>query len=140
LPASLILIAFGRQLERRAWPFVSAGLVCLICLAFIVFTASAVTVASTAVLGFAIGAAFALGLTLPPLLSMTGEVARVSAAMFTIGYGSAMVVSVLSGAAWDLTGVERFAFLPIALSALPLILLAPTVSFDRRTGTVGREE
>jgi len=56
----------------------------------------------------------------------------VSGAMFTISYASAMFVAVLSGAAWDLTGVERFAFLPIALSALPLILLAPTIRFDRK--------
>jgi hypothetical protein len=91
-----------------------------------------VTVAATALLGFAIGAAFALGLTLPPLLSATHEVARVSAAMFTISYSSAMVIAVIGGVAWDLTGIERLAFLPIALSALPLIVLAPTISFVRK--------
>lgn len=132
LPASFVLIAFGRQLERRVWPFVVTGVLSLICIALIVVTASAVTVASTAVFGFAIGAAFALCLTLPPLLSTSGEVARVSAAMFTISYASAMGVSILSGVAWDVTGVERFAFLPIALSALPLILLVSTIGFDRK--------
>jgi len=140
LPASLMLIAFGRQLERRIWPFVLAGVLSLISIALIVATANMVTVASTAVLGFATGGAFALGLTLPPLLSTGREVARVSAAMFTIGYASAVVVSVVSGAAWDLTGVERFAFLPIALSALPLILLMPTISFDCKPSVVTREE
>jgi CP family cyanate transporter-like MFS transporter len=133
LPASLLLIGFGRQLERKAWPFVVAGVVSLICIALIVATANAVSVvASTGILGFVIGAAFALCLTLPPLLSTPQEVARVSAAMFTISYASAMVVSMLSGVAWDLTGVESFAFLPIGLSALPLILLAPTIRFDRK--------
>jgi MFS transporter, CP family, cyanate transporter len=135
LPASLLLVGFGRHLERRAWPFVLAGVLSLICIAVMVATANAVTVvASTGVLGFAIGAAFALCLTLPPLLSTPQEVARVSAAMFTISYGSAMVVSVISGVAWDFTGVESFAFLPIGLSALPLILLAPTIRFDRTPG------
>jgi len=133
LPASLVLIAFGRYLERRAWPFVLAGLLSLLCVALIVATADAPTViVATGILGFAIGAAFALCLTLPPLLSTPHEVARVSAAMFTISYGSTMVVSVLSGAAWDFFGAERFAFLPIGLSALPLILLAPTIRFGRR--------
>jgi MFS transporter, CP family, cyanate transporter len=133
LPASLILMAFGRHLERKAWPFVAAGLVSLVCIVLIVATANAVTVvASTSILGFAIGAAFALCLTLPPLLSTPQEVARVSAAMFTISYASAMIVAVLSGAAWDFTGIESFAFLPIGFSALPLILLAPTIRFDRR--------
>lgn len=132
LPASLLLIAFARYLERKAWPFVLSGIVSVACIGLIVVTANVVTVASAAVLGFVIGAAFALGLTLPPLLSGTGEVARVSAAMFTISYASAMLISVIGGVAWDLTGVERFAFLPIALSALPLIVLTPTLSFDRR--------
>ena len=89
------------------------------------------TVAGAAVLGFAAGTAFALGLTLPPLLSTPAEVARVSAAMFTISYASALVISVLSGAAWDLTGEARFAFLPIALIGLPSILIVPTMRFER---------
>jgi CP family cyanate transporter-like MFS transporter len=132
LPASLLLIVFARHLERKAWPFMLAGIISVVCIGLIVVTANIVTVASAAVLGFVIGAAFALGLTLPPLLSSTGEVARVSAAMFTIGYAGAMVITVMGGVAWDLTGVERFGFLPIALSALPLIFLTPTISFDRR--------
>ena len=131
LPASLLLILFARHLERKAWPFVVAGVLCIACIATIVATAGAVTVASAAVLGFAGGTAFALGLTLPPLLSTPAEVARVSAAMFTISYASALVISVLSGAAWDLTGEARFAFLPIALIGLPSILIVPTMRFER---------
>jgi MFS transporter, CP family, cyanate transporter len=132
LPASLLLIAFGRQLEGKAWPFVVAGALSLLSVVVIAATAGTVTVASAGVLGFTGGGAFALGLTLPPLLSPPGEVARVSAAMFTISYTSAVLVSVLSGVAWDLTGSARFAFLPIALSALPSILLVLTIRFDRR--------
>ncbi len=132
LPASLLLIGFARHLERKVWPFVLTGLISIGCIGIVVVTASAVTVAATAVLGFAIGAAFALGLTLPPLLSATNEVARVSAAMFTISYSSAMVIAVIGGVFWDLSGIERLAFLPIALSALPLIVLAPTISFARK--------
>ncbi len=141
LPASLILIAFSRSLERRAWPFVLSGLISLCCLALIVATDDTLPViAGTSVLGFAIGAAFALCLTLPPLLAPPQEVARVAAAMFTISYAGTMLISVLSGIVWDFVGVERFAFIPIALSALPLLLLAPTIRFDRaaspRTGAV----
>jgi MFS transporter, CP family, cyanate transporter len=137
LPASLLLIAFARRLERRVWPFVATGIVSIGCLVIMMTTANAFTVAAIAVFGFAIGAGFALGLTLPPLLSAPGEVARVSAAMFTISYASAMAVAVIGGLAWDLTGVERAAFLPIVLSALPLILLAPTLTFDRKGVTLG---
>ncbi len=140
LPASLLLIGFARHLERKVWPFILTGLMCIGCIGIIVVTAGAVIVAATAVLGFAIGAAFALGLTLPPLLSATAEVARVSAAMFTISYASATAIAVIGGVAWDLTGIERFAFLPIALSALPLILLAPTISFVRKEDAAAAEE
>ena len=131
IPASLLLIGFARRLERRAWPFVTAGVFSLASVVGMVTTASAATVASAALLGFAAGSAFALGLTLPALLSPAQEVARVSAAMFTISYGSAVFISVLSGAVWDLSGASRFAFVPIALAALPLILLVPTIRFDR---------
>ena len=90
------------------------------------------TVASAGLLGFAAGAAFALGLSLPPLLSTPQEVARVSAAMFTISYAETVAISVLCGALWDFTGIVQSAFLPIVLSTLPSILLAPTIKFGRR--------
>jgi MFS transporter, CP family, cyanate transporter len=136
LPASLILIGFARQLERKAWPFLVAGVVCLACVVGLVATAGPVTVVSAGVLGFAAGGVFALSLTLPPLLSAPGEVARVSAAMFTISYSAAVIVSLLSGVAWDVAGTARFAFLPIAISALPLVLLVPTMRFERQPGVV----
>ena len=136
LPASLLLIGFARQIEGRAWPFVLAGVLGLVSVVGVATTASVLTVASAAVLGFACGAAFALALTLPPLLSTPSAVAGVSGAMFTISYASTVVVSVLSGLAWDFTGAARFAFLPIALSALPVALLALTIRFDRKPRVV----
>jgi Na+/H+ antiporter NhaC len=54
-----------------------------------------------------------------------------SAAMFTISYSGALVVSVVSGAAWDRAGSARAAFLPIALSALPLLLVPAAIRFHR---------
>jgi MFS transporter, CP family, cyanate transporter len=131
LPASLLLIGFARHIESRAWPFVLANVVGLLSLGAIVVTAGVATVIAAAVLGFAAGAAFALGLTLPPLLSKPAEVARVSAAMFTIAYGCTVVVAIICGAAWDVAGAARFAFLPIALAALPALVLAPTIPFKR---------
>jgi cyanate permease len=131
LPASFLLMGFARHVERRAWPFVVAGLIALLSLAAIAMTAGAATVVAAGVLGFADGSAFALGLTLPPLLSTPQEVARVSAAMFTISYGITVVVAIICGAAWDATGIVQFAFLPIALAALPFILLPPTIKFNR---------
>jgi CP family cyanate transporter-like MFS transporter len=131
LPASFLLIAFSRRIESRAWPFILASVVGLAGVGAIVVTASALTVVSAAVVGFAAGAAFALGLTLPPLLSKPEEVARVAAAMFTIGYASTVMVSLICGALWDVAATARAAFLPIIIATLLPIVLVPTIRFDR---------
>ena len=131
LPASFLLIAFARYIERRAWPFVLSSLVGLAGIGAIIATASALTVVSAAVVGFAAVAAFALGLTLPPLLSKPEEVARVAAAMFTISYASTVVVSLICGVLWDVTATARAAFLPIIIAALLPIVLIPTIRFNR---------
>jgi CP family cyanate transporter-like MFS transporter len=134
IPVSLLLIAFARRLEGKAWPLIASGALSVLSIFGIVETAGPATVAFAAALGCFAGGGFALGLTLPPLLSPPSEVARVSAAMFTISYAGAMIVSVISGFAWDLSGSARFAFLPIALSALPSILLTLTIKFPRKAG------
>ncbi|MGO9627543.1 MAG: CynX/NimT family MFS transporter [Xanthobacteraceae bacterium] len=131
LPASLLLIAFARHVESRAWPFILSSLVGLAGVAGIVVTASALTVVSAAVVGFAAGAAFALGLALPPLLSRPQEVARVAAAMFTISYAITVVVALMCGALWDFTATARSAFLPIAIATMVPIALVPTIRFER---------
>ena len=132
IPISLLLIAFAKRLEGKAWPLMASGVLSVASIIGIVATAGPATVACAAALGFFAGGGFALGLTLPPLLSPPSEVARVSAAMFTISYAGAMLVSVISGFAWDISGSARFAFLPIALSALPSILLTLTINFPRK--------
>src|SRR5213080_4679131 len=132
LPASFLLLATADRFVRRAWPFMVCGSLMLLCLGGIVLTASLWTVACAGVLGFVGAAVFPLALTLPPLLSAPAAVARVSAAVFTVSYSQALLVSVLSGAAWDLGASPRFAFLPMAISALPLLFLAPLIRFRRR--------
>ena len=131
LPASLLLLVIAGRLERRVWPYVASGLLALVSLGGLVSTASAWTVLWAGVFGFACGAALALGLALPPLLSTPRDVPRVSAGTFTISYTLAMTVSVVAGAAWDGTGVARAAFLPIAISGLPMVLLTPFLPFRR---------
>lgn len=134
LPASFLLLATADRFVRRAWPFIVCGALILLCLAGIVMTASLWTVAWAGVLGFLGAAAFTLALTLPPLLSTPADVARVSAAVFTISYTQALLVSVLSGAAWDLGASPRFAFLPMGISALPLLFLPALIRFRRSAG------
>jgi CP family cyanate transporter-like MFS transporter len=129
LPASFALLAIAGWLERKAWPFISCAGLMLLCLAGIAGTANFWTVFFSGLLGFVGAVVMTLGFALPALLSNPTDMARTSASMFTISYSEALVVSVLSGAAWDIAGNPRFAFLPIAASALPLLIIPAAIRF-----------
>jgi CP family cyanate transporter-like MFS transporter len=131
LPASFVLLAIVGKLENRAWPFIACGALMLACMAGMISTASTWTIVFAAALGFLGAFVLTLGFALPALLGAQSDVARMSAAMFTISYSEALIVSVLSGAAWDLAGSARFAFLPIGLSAVPLLFMPAVIPFRR---------
>ena len=131
LPASFVLLAIAGKLENRAWPFIACGALMLVCMAGMISTASTWTIIFAAALGFLGAFVLTLGFALPALLGAQSDVARMSAAMFTISYSEALTVSVLSGAAWDVFGSARFAFLPIALSAVPLLFMPAVIPFRR---------
>lgn len=135
LPASFLLLAVAGRMERKAWPYVVCGLLCVIATAGIVFGTGAWVVASATLQGFAAAGILILVLALPPLLSPPDDVHRVTAAMFTISYSCAVIVPVISGMAWDLSGVASFAFLPIALCGILLVILAPAINHVPRIGS-----
>ena len=127
LPASLLLLAIAGKLERRAWPYIASGALSLLSLAGLVLMVGPATIVWAALLGFSDAAALILGLTLPPLLCRPEDVARTSAGTFTLSYGGAVVIAVISGAAWDLSGIPALAFVPLAmcavgLTAIPVLL------------------
>ena len=129
LPASMLLLVVADRLVRRMWPYVFAGLGALVSIILLVSTTGPSIVVASAILGFCCGAILILALALPPLLCAPRDVARTSAAMFTLSYGCAVIVPIVSGAAWDLTGIPRCAFLPIGFCALMLLALTPTINF-----------
>jgi len=63
------------------------------------------------------------------------DVHRVTAAMFTISYSCAVIVPVISGMAWDLSGVASLAFAPIAACGILLVILAPAINHVRPIGS-----
>src|SRR5262249_44277440 len=128
LPASILLLAFANRLERKVWPYVACGLACVIATGGIVFGTGAWVMAAAPLQGFAASIILILVLALPPLLSPPDDVHRVTAAMFTISYSCAVVVPVISGLTWDLTGIASTAFIPIALCGLGLVILAPAIN------------
>lgn len=134
LPASFLLLAVAGRLERKAWPYVACGALCMIATAGIVFGTGAWIVAAAALQGFAAAAILILVLALPPLLSPPDDVHRVTAAIFTISYSCAMIVPIVSGVLWDVTGLAATAFLPIAGIAVLLIVLAPAINHIPRAG------
>jgi CP family cyanate transporter-like MFS transporter len=124
IPGSFLLLIFAGRLERRAWPYIAAGSLGLVSVLGLVFAVGKWTVGWAALLSFCSGSALILGLSLPALLCAPEDVGPTSAAMFTVSYGGAVIVALVSGAAWDLAGNPRLAFVPIGLCAIVLVVSA----------------
>lgn len=124
VPASLLLLVFARRLERRAWPYVVSGVLSLLSFAGLMLTVGPATIFWAALLGFSDASALIVGLTLPALLCAPNDVARTSAGTFTISYGGAVAIAVVSGAAWDLSGVPAVSFVPLAICGVGLAAIA----------------
>ena len=132
IPASALLLLFAKWLELRAWPYVVCGLICSAATAGIVFGSGVVVVAAATLIGVAAAGILILVLALPPLLAPADDVHRVTAAMFTISYSCAVIVPVISGLSWDLSGIAGSAFVPVALCGVLLAVLAPSINHVRR--------
>lgn len=128
IPASFILLAVAGRLERAVWPYIVCGVLCVVAAGGIVFASGIWVVVAATLQGFAAAAILVLVLALPPLLSPPDDVHRVTAAMFTISYTCAVIVPVVSGVVWDLSGIPATAFVPIALCGLLLVMLAPAIN------------
>lgn len=130
LPASVLLVLVAGRLQGRAWPYVGCGLLSLVSLLAIVLGDPVTVIGGAALLGFAAAAVLILMLALPAILSAPEDVHRTAAAMFTIGYACGVVVPVLCGIAWDLSGVPAMAFLPIGVCAAVLMGTATSLRID----------
>jgi len=130
LPASLLLLFVANRLVTRAWPYVGGAVGALASVIWLVSGAGLSTIVASAVLGFCCGIILILALALPPLLCPPEDVARTSAAVFTLSYGCAVVVPVISGAVWDWTKIAASAFLPVGACALLLLALARNLHFS----------
>lgn len=133
LPASFILLAMASRWERKKWPLIGAGVLGLVGLAGVLIAPGPWTVITAAALiGFACAVVLTLVLALPALMVPPNDVPRMSAGVFTIGYGVAVVASIAGGIAWDISQNAAFAFLPVAIAALFIIVFALLTDFSRR--------
>ena len=127
LPASFLLLASADRMVRTMWSYLICGVVCLASVLGMVVFGGVWVVVGAAVWGCFGAAVLVLVLALPPLISPPDEVHRVSAGMFVISYSCAVVVPIVSGLLWDLSGWTASPFIPIVVCMLALIGLAPTI-------------
>ncbi len=131
LPASFILLGIAQKIQGRIWPFIFGGALSIVGVIGIVMSSGYWFVFWAGILGFCCAWILVLALALPALLCAPEEIARTSAGMFTISYGFAIIIPILSGLAWDLSGDPRFAFLPLALCAVFLVVLPGFYKFEQ---------
>jgi MFS transporter, CP family, cyanate transporter len=135
LPASLLLLALADRMIRTIWSYVWCGIGCLASVLAIIFLGGAWVVVAAALIGCVTAAILVLILALPPLISPPESVHRMTAGMFTISYSCAVVVPIVSGALWDLTGSPAVAFVPLCLCALATVGLAPSIVLRKKSVT-----
>ena len=98
--------------------FIASAAFMAVAQAGIVFTPGAGVVVWAFVLGFSTALAFIVVLSIPPRVAPAGDVASMSAAIFTIQYATAFVVPLIAGAMWDATGQAALAFVPGILAGV----------------------
>jgi CP family cyanate transporter-like MFS transporter len=123
LPVGLLVTVFAQRLVGRRWPFVAAGVLCLVAILGLVSTPIEWQPFWAACLGGGSSFVFALGIGLPALLFDRSSVARLTGVTLTLSYGVAFLGPLLGGAFWDMAHRPQFAFIPIGLAGLLLIVL-----------------
>jgi CP family cyanate transporter-like MFS transporter len=124
LPTCVVLLFTADRVQGRRWPYPIIGLLIIVCVSGIMFGGVS-PVIWAGLLGAICGGALVLCLALAPLLCRhPDDVARTSAAAFAISYGYAMLVSFLSGVAWDLAGTVIATLIPILLGTVPIFVMA----------------
>lgn len=123
IPVSVLIGLFARRVIGRRWPFVAMGVTTGVALIGFLLMPGAWAVGWSAVFGFTAAGVLVLTLALPPLLAEHDDVHRISAGIFTISYSCSFLVPLLSGAAWDATGVAALAFIPAAAAAVVQVAL-----------------
>ena len=124
LPGSVIAILLARHITGRRAPLLVVP--AAICVALMAFLAAgpALRVLAAGLIGFCASFGLTLALALPPLIAPGGDIHRLSAGMFAIGYGYSFALPLFGGVAWDATHVPATAFLPALAGGLTAIAAA----------------
>ncbi len=123
LVASFVLLATAERLQHRAWPYLIFGPLPMVGVFGMLLLDEFWIVVAASLTGFSLAVTFVLTFALPPVLSPKDDVHRLAGGMFAISYAIAVIVPVLCGAFWDLTGIPWTAFVPLGLCAVTLTVL-----------------
>jgi CP family cyanate transporter-like MFS transporter len=124
IPASLLLLAFAHRLERKIWPYLLTATILLVSFIGLVMGVGAMPAFWAGVIGFADAVALILALTLAPLLCKPEDVARTSAGTFTISYLGSVLLALICGVLWDVSGISALAFVPLCLCTVALATMS----------------
>lgn len=123
LPSSLSVTFFAQRWAGLRWPFVAAGITCVVAIVAWVLTPPGLELLWAALLGASSALVFTLGIALPPLLATPDEVARLTGITISLTYGVAFGGPFIGGELWDIFHHPAMAFLPVALAGVMLIVL-----------------
>ncbi len=125
VPASLTVGLVPWHVLSHRWTAILTGVAATACLPALVSGQPVLLVGAAAVLGFLSAAVLVVCFALPAVLAPAMDIARLSAGGFTIGYSTAFVTNLAAGALWDATHVPSFAFLPVLLGSVIILVLGP---------------
>lgn len=134
MPASFLMIAYGRRLTMRRWPFIVLGATSLCAITGLVAMPAGSIVAFAGVLGFCNAFLLILTLAMPPLMAAPEDVPRLSAAMLLVGYLLAFVMPIVGGTAWDASHEPLAAFVPLFAYGVAALAIAARLDFKRARG------
>ena len=132
LIASALLVLGAERMQQRAWPYLIFGPGALAGVLGVLVGSGKWIVVAAGLVGCSLAVIFVVTLALPPVLSRHDEVHHLSAGMFTVSYGFAVVTPVISGALWDLTGRPWTAFIMLGFCAITMTVLGLVLSLHAR--------
>lgn len=124
IPGSLLMLLWAGPLLRRKAVYAALGVAVLATTAGVLLGGDSTMIWSAGILGCANAMILVLALALPALLGAPADVHRLSAAMFTVGFPCAVLLPILGGYAWDVTGIPALSLAPIALGGAAAVALA----------------
>jgi MFS transporter, CP family, cyanate transporter len=117
LPASALLLLWARRLTASKAAYMAPPVFGIFAILGLLAAQPLTAVLAAGVIGFCCALVLILTLALPPQLADAGDVHRLSAGMFALGYSLSCLVPPAGGMLWDATGVPAAAFVANAGSA-----------------------